>query len=871
MIDVLRAALAAAGYEPTPEELADILWLAAQPHMGTLHNPHSAGPHPTGGRTAGGLPSVYGRGNTDQRTAGKDTDTRALYALADWTQAGSVAVSPTRVPTPKALPNSRGIAKSLRPLRSKTPSRTRSHLDITATVAALADGLRDIVLTPAHEPLLDLTFVVDDGISMAVWHDTAKELHQEFHRLKAFRRTRLLGMNTDDPDQVRFSAEPFRRNAPATQPVTGDRTLLLIFSDAVGQAWHSGQAQGHMLRWATKGPTAVFHVLPEDMWPGTGLPTLQLMASAARPALPNHHIRLRHPRLPRGILPVPTPPVPVIDVMRGTSITGWAQLVGAPAGETALHFYDPHQLSVDALSSPGEEDHEPSPESALEAFFAYASNTTRRLAAHLACAGTALTVPLMRLVQRSAVPESGPEHLAEVFLAGLLIPFQPVTADGADPLPHEALPWDRRSFAFPPTVAESLRELVRRSDERATHDYVTRYLTQQHRTAKAGTALISDAQGALRARTDLPLGNVGADGPRLRWTTAPGRQFTFAAMTERLNGLMDRMSAPRLDWVIDAVASRPATADMRRVADLLDQAAGQESLANDSGDYAQLKRILVALSRELQREDLAPMYEEAIDALRHRRTGPYFYLSYARVPVDSAGPDTSNPDLWVHRLFDELSRHVLSLTDLPNNVAPGFMTRLSPEAHSDSELSDSLANCRVFVPLYSPRYFISSWCGKEWAAFAQRRKHYRNDPDREAPSAVVPALWAPVPDHRLPEPARQLQYLIPEMGHRYRTFGLYGLAKLKAFRIDYQRAVFHLARSIVDVAQTVVVEPGERIDLATISDAFTPTPPGSPATGGQPSVREAREPSPDIPEAPARFRLDLPPREQSKQPPQDEP
>ncbi|WP_143569970.1 hypothetical protein, partial [Streptomyces acidiscabies] len=31
MIDLLHAALAAAGYDATPEELADILWLAAHP------------------------------------------------------------------------------------------------------------------------------------------------------------------------------------------------------------------------------------------------------------------------------------------------------------------------------------------------------------------------------------------------------------------------------------------------------------------------------------------------------------------------------------------------------------------------------------------------------------------------------------------------------------------------------------------------------------------------------------------------------------------------------------------------------------------------------------------------------------------------
>jgi hypothetical protein len=32
-------------------------------------------------------------------------------------------------------------------------------------------------------------------------------------------------------------------------------------------------------------------------------------------------------------------------------------------------------------------------------------------------------------------------------------------------------------------------------------------------------------------------------------------------------------------------------------------------------------------------------------------------------------------------------------------------------------LSNALATCSVFVPLYSRRYFKSEHCGKEWFAF----------------------------------------------------------------------------------------------------------------------------------------------------------
>ncbi|MER5908562.1 TIR-like protein FxsC [Streptomyces mirabilis] len=868
MIAALRAALAAAGYDPTPEELADIVWLAVQPRSGTLSQQFGDGP-----LTEGSAGSAYGRGSTDRRmTEQEQAGSRVLYASVDWSGTAGAAVSPTRVPTPRALTDARGMARALRPLRSTVRSRTRFRLDLAATVTALADGFRDIILAPAREPLLNLTLIVDDGISMAVWHDAAKELHQELHRLKAFRRTQLLGMNTDDPEQVRFTAEPFRHNAPTAHPATGDRSLMLVLTDAVGQAWQTGTAQEHALGWAAKGPTAIFHVLPEDMWPGTGLPTLRLMASAPRPAAPNHHIRLRHPGLPRGILPLPSPPIPVIDIMRGTSVRAWSQLVGAPVGDSALHFYDPQQLGTQPPFAPDDETVEPSAEDALEEFLACASDSARRLAAHLACAGSSLTVPLMRLVQHSAVPQSRAEHLAEVFLAGMLTPYEPETADGTDPLPHEALPWDRRSFAFPPAVAESLRELVRRSDERATHHYVTEYLAQQHKETQAAAALVSDPHGALRARTDLPLGSTGPGDPTPPQGPAePGRQVTLVSLTQQLNGLMDRIGAPRLDWVHEAVAS--GSAEIQRVADLLTQAAEQERIAESSGDYAELQRVLESLAHALAQPEMAHSYRVAIAALQptrpdptfpshllspsdhSRESAPYFYLSYARTP--RAESDDSDLDLWVSRLFRDLTHYVRSLTQVPVG-AEGFMDRTMRTGQVwTSELSEALASCRVFVPLYSPRYFHSAWCGKEWAAFAQRQARSRRG-DLGTPSAVVPVIWAPVSDHQLPEPAREVQYVHPDLGDRYNRFGLYGLVKISAYRSEYERTVLHLAQRIIDVGENVIVEPseGRNVDLPTLPDAFAPS-------SSQPSPRpDLRSPGHSGPETPrSRVRPEPPSQE----------
>ncbi|MFE2067021.1 TIR-like protein FxsC [Streptomyces sp. NPDC059467] len=209
--------------------------------------------------------------------------------------------------------------------------------------------------------------------------------------------------------------------------------------------------------------------------------------------------------------------------------------------------------------------------------------------------------------------------------------------------------------------------------------------------------------------------------------------------------------------------------------------------------------------------------------------GPYFFLSYAHVPRDES--DETDPDLWVHRLFRDLCGHIRNMTTVSAGSA-GFMDRkMRAGQRWNDELADSLVGCRVFVPLYSPRYFVSSWCGKEWTAFGQRQTSYRIPGQRGLPSAVVPALWTPVPDHRLPECAQGIQYLGPDHGERYRRFGLYGLAKLSSFRSDYQKAVLMLARRIVDVGESIAVERGDPAALHTAQDAFTRDGGTLPATG----------------------------------------
>ncbi|MET7503998.1 FxsC protein [Streptomyces microflavus] len=196
---------------------------------------------------------------------------------------------------------------------------------------------------------------------------------------------------------------------------------------------------------------------------------------------------------------------------------------------------------------------------------------------------------------------------------------------------------------------------------------------------------------------------------------------------------------------------------------------------------------------------------------------PYFFLSYAHTPGYGSGTD---PDMWVERLFRDLCGHVMAMTDLPAGASAGFMDREIRSGEGWSErLGETLATCRVFVPLFSPRYFASEMCGKEWHAFEQRAIHHRARSNQPA-EAIVPALWVPVPPSQLPGSAERLQFNHRDFGERYVTDGLYGLIKLRLFAQEYERAVYELAKRIVRVADTVRIDTGRPVDYRLAPSAF---------------------------------------------------
>ncbi|GAA1980532.1 TIR-like protein FxsC [Kitasatospora viridis] len=194
---------------------------------------------------------------------------------------------------------------------------------------------------------------------------------------------------------------------------------------------------------------------------------------------------------------------------------------------------------------------------------------------------------------------------------------------------------------------------------------------------------------------------------------------------------------------------------------------------------------------------------------------PHFFLSYAHMPTVGS----RNPNLRVSQFYEDLCEAVLQLTPLPTADPVGFMDETMHQGENWAlKISEALATCRVFVPLYHPRLFRSTPCGQEWYTFARRAANAPGGPAHN--TAIVPVLWVGMREGALPSVAAEVQYNHSSMPRAYTEDGLYALMAQRHNQGLYEKVVYKLARRIVDVALETVVPVVEPVDFTTNPSAF---------------------------------------------------
>ncbi|AZP15844.1 toll/interleukin-1 receptor domain-containing protein [Streptomyces aquilus] len=485
MISDLLPLLAWGGVDdPTPEELADILWLAqrvltrdhrapAQADTRADADPPSP-PLPVPEQPAGPEPQ-----NAEPHRSRQEAPSSDGEPVLDLHLPTNVPESPGEAPTGTALdvpaaaslPNTLALARALKPLTRKVASRTVFELDEEATVTRLVDEhILLPVLRPAPTRWLSLALVVDCGPSMSLWRDEVHEVQHDVVRLGAFRDIRRWNL-FPSPDGTTVGLRPHpAADRPARHPrevvdPAGDQ-LILVLSDTVGAMWRSGAAHRLLTDWARHSQVAVVHLLPAALWNRVGMTPSPTLVHIPRLGLPNSQWQVADPeRPPAEGVPMGVP-VPVVELEPGP-LRGWAEMTagsGRWARSSALLLPG---VPTGAPPRPFTRRAPVTARDTIRRFRASSSPAAWRLAGLLSARST-LTVPMARLVQRALLRDSSRGDLAEVFLGGIL--RRVVEPEGA----HMG---GLLTFEFQPEVREALLGAQFRDDVEAVRELVRAEVT----------------------------------------------------------------------------------------------------------------------------------------------------------------------------------------------------------------------------------------------------------------------------------------------------------------------------------------------------------------------------------------------------------
>jgi tetratricopeptide (TPR) repeat protein len=332
------------------------------------------------------------------------------------------AVRPARRVVPLRL------AKALRGLGRRVPSRHLNRLDEARTAEnGLIDGLWIPYLEPVQERAFDLMLLVDSAPTMPVWGSTVSQLADEAVRSGAFRdvRTADVSLPGGAAPVLRW---PGNRQADPAELLDGRGSrLFLVVTDGLAPSWAERGADELLGRLSAAGPTALVHLLPPYLRHRSSVYPFRARLDAAGFGALNRHF-LCHPAhgVPEHAHALPdagdgSVAVPVLSLRPG-SFRAWADLV---TGERGTRRALPVVLAgamAKGVSAPGLRtpriDGPRAAADAVRRFVALASPLARQLAVLLAVAPMRFDV--IEELRDRAFPESGPDHLAEIMMGGLI-------------------------------------------------------------------------------------------------------------------------------------------------------------------------------------------------------------------------------------------------------------------------------------------------------------------------------------------------------------------------------------------------------------------------------------------------------------------
>ncbi|NER28611.1 MAG: hypothetical protein F6J89_13505 [Symploca sp. SIO1C4] len=262
-IGQLRTQLNRYGLDLSALDLADIFWLAQfiEPGAGVQVDTTSKTPNTD---TKTNTPKITKTSNTEEPTFELFSDNLPVpESNAD--QKDSSTEKPKRMPFPApaapALRTRLDLARSLKPLMRKVPSRLRFDLDEEETVTQIVEtGVWMPIERPIPERWLDLDLVVEGSKTTVLWERAICELQHLTEYQGAFRTVRTWRLqaqtgkvkifprwNTQTQKGKQQKSQRPRNPKELLDP--SGRRLILFVTDCTSALWRQGMVHETLWLW----------------------------------------------------------------------------------------------------------------------------------------------------------------------------------------------------------------------------------------------------------------------------------------------------------------------------------------------------------------------------------------------------------------------------------------------------------------------------------------------------------------------------------------------------------------------------------------------------------------------------------------------